>query len=168
MARDISKAVEIIKSFEGILDGDPSTVNLDPYLCPANYWTIGWGHVVLDDRGKQIRGKSRKEDAYAMYPEGLSMQDAHCLLMDDVRRFSYGVEKRVKVPINNNQFCALVSFSFNVGLGAFQKSTLLRLINQGDADKADSQFARWNKAGGRVLNGLIRRRKAETKLWQLV
>ena len=58
---DLTNAVILIKSYEGIMDGDPSTINLDPYLCPAGYWTIGWGHVVLDQQGNQIKGIENKK-----------------------------------------------------------------------------------------------------------
>lgn len=165
MVKDLSKAVEIIKSFEGILDGNPTTVNLDPYLCPAKYWTIGWGHVVLDAYGKQIKGQENKEKAYTIYPNGITMVEAEILLLDDVRKFSAGVEKLVDVPISNTQFCALVSFSFNIGLGAFKKSTLLTVLNQKEYEKVAPWFMKWNKSGGKVLAGLTRRRKAEKDLW---
>jgi lysozyme len=168
MARDLTQAVELIKSFEGILDGDPSTVNLDPYLCPAGYWTIGWGHVVLDPRGNQIKGAANRQQASSIYPEGLTMAEAEVLLVDDIRRFAAGVEKLVKVAISDAKFCALVSFAFNVGVGALQRSTLLRVINEGALEKAPTQFMRWTKAGGKELAGLKRRREAEVKLWQSV
>lgn len=166
MTRDLRKAIELIKSFEGILDGDPTTVNLDPYLCPAGYWTIGWGHVVLDAKGRQIKGKNRKQDAYDRYPGGITRSKAEDLLNQDLRRFIVGVENLVDVPLNDYQFGALVSFTFNLGLGAFSKSTLRRVINQGEYAKAPEQFVRWVRSGGKVLNGLVRRRKAEVALWQ--
>jgi len=165
MARNLSQAVELIKSFEGILDGDPSTVNLDPYLCPAGYWTIGWGHVALDPRGKQIKGAENKGQARAVYPGGITRAEAEVLLTDDVRRFSAGVEQLVKTTISDGRFCALVSFAFNVGVGALERSTLLKLVNQGVFDQVGPQFLRWTKAGGKELAGLKRRREAEAALW---
>jgi len=163
---DLTKAINIIKAYEGILDGNPKTVNLDPYLCPSNYWTIGWGHVVLDPNGNQIKGLENKKLAYAMYPKGITMLEAEVLLNDDIRRFSVGVTRSVKVPLNVNQFCALVSFSFNIGMGAFNKSTLLSLLNANLFEQVPIQLVRWNKgAGGKVLNGLVNRRKAEVTLW---
>lgn len=162
---DLTNAINLIKAYEGILDGDPSTVNLDPYLCPAGYWTIGWGHVVLDINGKQIKGKENKKLAYSMYPNGITMDEAVVLLNDDVRRFVVGVQDLVKVTLTNNQLCALISFVFNVGVGAFKKSTLLRLLNVGDYTSVPSQLKRWNKANGKVLSGLVKRRNAEAVLW---
>ncbi len=168
MARNLSQAVELIKSFEGIPDGDPTTVNLDPYLCPAGYWTIGWGHVALDPRGKQIKGAENKALARSVYPGGITKAEAEVLLTDDVRRFSAGVEQLLKVTVSDARFCALVSFAFNVGVGALERSTLLRLVNEGAFAQVPAQFLRWTKAGGKELAGLKRRREAEAKLWQSV
>ena len=166
MARDLTQAVELIKSFEGILDGDPRTVNLDPYLCPAGYWTIGWGHVVLDPGGKQIKGSGNRAQAAAVYPSGLTRAEAEVLLADDIRRFAAGVEKLVQVEISDARFCALVSFAYNVGMGALARSTLLRLVNEGKMAEVPAQFLRWTKSGGKELAGLKRRREAEAGLWQ--
>lgn len=162
---DLTNAINLIKAYEGILDGDPSTVNLDPYLCPAGYWTIGWGHVVLDVHGKQIKGQENKALAYSMYPKGITMDEAVVLLNDDIRRFVVSVQSLVKVPLTNNQLCALISFIFNIGVGAFKKSTLLLLLNGGDYKSVPSQLKRWDKAKGKVLSGLVKRRAAEAELW---
>lgn len=166
MGRNLKQAVELIKSFEGIPDGDQTTVNLDPYLCPAGYWTIGWGHVVLDPRGKQIKGAENKALARSVYPGGITKSEAAVLLAEDVRRFSSGVERLIKVAISDAKFCALVSFAFNVGIGALERSTLLWLVNEGAFAQVPTQFLRWTKAGGKELAGLKRRREAEVRLWQ--
>ena len=163
---DLTSAIILIKSYEGILDGDPSTVNLDPYLCPAGYWTIGWGHVVLDTKGNQIKGIENKKLAYAIYPNGITMAEAEVLLRDDVRKFTYGVTELVKVPLANNQLCALISFAFNVGLGSFKNSTLLKLLNAGNYAAVPDQLRRWNKSNGKVLSGLVKRREAEILVWK--
>lgn len=92
MARNLSQAVELIKSFEGIPDGDPATVNLDPYLCPAGYWTIGWGHVVLDPHGKQIKGRENKGLARCVYPGGITKAEAEVLLTDEVQAAFFRLE----------------------------------------------------------------------------
>ena len=104
---DYKEAIELIKRFEGIADGDPSTVNLDPYLCPAGYWTIGWGHVVLDAQGNNFKGKENKKTAYRIYPNGITMSAAETILDDDTRRFAVYVADKVKVPLTDNQFSAL-------------------------------------------------------------
>ncbi|MCL1980227.1 MAG: lysozyme [Proteobacteria bacterium] len=163
--RDLCQAVELIKSFEGIVDGDPSTANFDPYLCPAGYWTIGWGHVVTDPQGKMLKGADNKAAARAVYPKGITRAEAEALLADDVNRFAAGVERLVKVPLCDTRFCALVSFAYNVGLGALETSTLLQLLNKGAMDQVPDQFMRWTKADGKELAGLKRRREAEARLW---
>ena len=164
--RDLSQAMELIRSFEGIADGDPTTVNLDPYLCPSGYWTIGWGHVVSDRCGGNIRRRAGgKALARSVYPNGITKAEAEALLTDDVHRFSAGVEQLLKVTVSDVKFCALVSFAFNVGVGALERSTLLRLVNEGAFDLVPAQFLRWTNAGGKDLAGLKRRRKREIELW---
>lgn len=163
--KNMQPAIDIIKSFEGIADGDPTTVNLDPYLCPAGYWTIGWGHVVRDSRGAMIRGAENKRAARAIYPNGITRQDADRLLQSDVFNFALCVDELVKVHVSDNQFCALVSFAFNVGIGAFERSTLLLLLNKRDFDAIPAQFMRWTKIEGKESRGLMNRRKAEVELW---
>lgn len=168
MERDLSKALELIKMFEGVCDGDPTTINLDPYLCPAGYWTIGWGHVVIDSQGKQIKGTSNRAIARSIYPHGITKDEAEVLLKDDLRKFSSGVEDSVHVEISDTRICALVSFAFNVGIEAFKNSTLLKLLNQNEAGQVPTQLLRWTKCNGKELLGLKRRREAEAKLWNSV
>lgn len=165
MSRDLTQAINLIKSFEGIADGDPCTVNLDPYLCPAGFWTIGYGHLVLDNQGKRIGGKEKELLARAVYPGGITRKEAEDLLMSDIVKFSAGVEALLKVKISDTKFCALLSFAFNVGLTALKNSTLLLLVNSYDFEHAGEQFLRWTKSNGKELAGLRRRREAEDALW---
>lgn len=141
------KGIKLVTHFEG--------KHNKSYLCPANVWTIGYGHTGNVD-GKPIKA-------------GLIISDEKVieLLKEDMAEFEKAVSKLVKVPITQNQFDALVSFAFNVGSGALRTSTLLKILNSGEWDNADieRQFLRWNKGGGRVLAGLTRRRKAEAHLW---
>lgn len=132
--------IALIKSFEGC--------KLTAYLCPANVWTIGYGHTGPDVK----RGLTITQD------------QADALLRADLRKFETGVA-RMTTGATDNQFAALVSLAYNVGLGALKSSTLLRIHNAGDAAGAKAQFSRWNKAGGRVLAGLTRRRAAEADLY---
>lgn len=164
--RNIEPALEIIKRFEGLADGDPTTVKLDPYLCPAGYWTIGWGHAVVGPDGKFVRGNDRGAVARAVYPGGITVDEAGVLLRDDVRKFAAGVEEAVSVPLTDVQLGALISFAFNVGLGAFRKSTLLALLNQGDHSAVPGQLMRWTRANNVELTGLRNRREAEAALWR--
>lgn len=136
--------LDIIKSFEGL--------KLTAYLCPAKIPTIAWGHtktVKASDVGKKK----------------ITEAEAEKLLKSDLLNFENAVNKLVIVPLNQNQFDALVSFSFNVGTGAFHSSTLLKKLNAKDYKGASEQFERWNKAGGKVLAGLTRRRAAEKTLF---
>ena len=162
----LQRALDLIKSFEGISDGDPSTVNLDPYLDPVGIWTIGWGHVIRDSEGKAVCGKENRALARSIYPEGLTVEEAVVLLRDDVRAVVAGLRKLVKVKLNSFQWAALISFSFNLGLRNLKKSTLLKYVNARDFEKAALEFPKWNRAKGKVLNGLVRRRKAEADCFQ--
>lgn len=158
-------AIDLIKRFEGIEDGDPSTVNLDPYLCPAGYWTIGWGHVVLDRSGRMLHGPENKAAARAIFPGGITMAQAEDLLRQDLPERETAVRNLVRVPLHQNQFDALVDFVFNLGAANFGSSTLLRLLNAGNYAAAAAEFPKWNKSGGRALAGLTRRRDAERALF---
>lgn len=133
--------LDLIKRFEGRY--------LKAYICPAGVLTIGYGHT-----GKDVKLNMT-----------ITEEDADRLLWNDIEIFATGVNVLVKVPLNENQFGALVSFSFNVGLGALEKSTLLRLLNNGLYDQVPAQLMRWNKGGGRELSGLTKRRAAEAELF---
>jgi lysozyme len=131
---------EIIKQFEGL--------RLEAYKCPADVWTIGYGHTNKVKQGDVIT-------------EG----EADILLALDVQEAERAVSSYVDVDINQNQFDALVSFVYNLGAGNFKSSTLLKKLNQGDYLGAANEFHRWNKAGGKVLRGLVLRREAEANLF---
>lgn len=166
--RDINDAgLELIKKFEGIPDGDPSTVNIDPYLDPVGIWTIGWGHAISVG-GSYLRGRENRKAARDLYPGGITIEQAEQLLRGDVLDTCRDVEALVESPLTDNQFGALVSFTFNLGRGNLSKSTLLRKLNDGDYDGAAIEFNKWNKAGGKVLAGLVARRAAEAELFQTV
>jgi lysozyme len=136
------KGLDLIKRFEGL--------KLKAYLCPANVWTVGYGST-----GPHVwQGKV------------ISEQEAEDLLKKDVERFERAVEANAK-NATQNQFDALVSFAFNVGVSNLKSSTLLRLHNAGQYQAAADQFLRWNKAGRTVLPGLTRRRAQERGLYLL-
>lgn len=135
------KGLNLIKSFEGL--------ELKAYKDSVGVVTIGYGST----------------GTHVSMGQTLTVQQAEELLRKDVSRFEEGVGKLVKVTINQNQFDALVSFSFNLGLGNLSSSTLLKKLNAGDYEGASLEFERWNKAGGKVLNGLTRRRLAEKELF---
>ena len=164
--REINQAgIDLIKSYEGIEDGDPTTVNLDPYACPAHIWTIGWGHAITyNKRFLKSTTPGDKEIAYSLYPGGITLQQAEILLKGDLQSTSLQVGNTIKVPVTDNQYSALVSFTFNVGIGNLLASTLLKKLNSGDYVGAFNELPKWNKGGGKVLPGLTRRRIAEQVL----
>ena len=161
MIRPISSlGLDLIRSFEGLEDGDPTTVNLDPYLDPVGIWTIGWGHAIRWN-GRLLRGRDDAARAKALYPDGLTPDQANLLLRGDVLDTCRDVQALVTVPITDPQFDALVSFAYNCGTGALKRSTLLKLLLAGKVNAAADEFLKWTKAGGQVLPGLVRRRQAE-------
>ena len=127
------------------------------YNDAAGHATIGYGHLVHHG---PINGSEPAE-----FRKGISQERALALLQTDAAKAAAEIARSVKVPLEQHQFDALVSFAFNVGNGAFRESTLLRLLNEGRYDAVEAQLARWNKAGGKTLQGLVNRRAAEAKLF---
>jgi len=140
------RGLNLIKRFEGL--------SLKPYLCPAKIPTIGYGNTFYEDGTK-----------VAMDDKPITIKRAEMLLKLIVDKFAIGVEKVLKVPLEQNQFDAVVSFSYNVGLGSLKSSTLLKKINDGKFLEASKEFGRWNKANGKILDGLTKRREAERLLF---
>jgi lysozyme len=99
------------------------------------------------------------------YAGGLTDQQTLDLLAQDVKPAEQAVDGGVQVALNQNQFDALVSFTFNVGVGAFQSSTLLKVLNQQQYDEVPAQLLRWTRAAGKVVQGLVNRRQNEINLW---
>lgn len=165
MSREIvPRVLDVIRRFEGIADGDPTTVNLDPYLDPVGIWTIGYGHAIRAG-GRFLRGEKDRARATALYPNGLTRAQAETLLAADALDTARDVEAIVPTTANDHQFGALVSFAFNAGASALATSTLLRKFKAGDAGGAAKEFERWVKAGNTTLLGLVRRRQAEAALF---
>ena len=139
---DLKPALDLIKEFEGF--------RANAYRDPVGIWTIGYGTILGVKKGDKVT------EAEALKLLGL----------DVTRERLPAIKNMVKVNINNNELCALISFCYNVGVGALAKSTLMRKLNEGykRVDVAN-EFLKWNKAGGRVLAGLKRRRLAERELF---
>lgn len=135
------KGIDLIKSFEGL--------KLKTYKCPAGVWTIGYGTTKGVTPGMEITQKQAEE-----------------FLKRDLRYFELWVDKLIDIPLTQNQFDALVSFTYNLGEGAMKGSTLRKKLNMGLYSAVPSEMLRWNKVGGKVLNGLVRRREAEAKLFR--
>jgi GH24 family phage-related lysozyme (muramidase) len=133
--------INLIKRFEGF--------ESEPYLCPAGKWTIGygWTHGVTKDSKPITEAEATK------------------LLADGLGSYEIGVLDCVDVDLQQCEFDALVSFAYNLGVHALRGSTLLKKLNEADYEGAADQFLRWDKANGKVLAGLTKRREAERELF---
>jgi lysozyme len=152
------KCIEQIKKDEGVRNR--------PYQCPALLYTVGVGHVI-DPSHAKVPFANRKQ---LPIPDGwdrvLSAEEIDEILRKDLNRFEAGVLRLIKVKLTQGQFDGLVSFSFNVGLGNLQNSTLRMKLNRGDYVGAAEQFLVWTKAGGKVLKGLVIRRTHEKEMFE--
>lgn len=147
MSRKTNKAgIDLIKTWEGL--------SLKPYKCPADIPTIGYGATFYEDGTK-----------VTMQDPNITEARAEELLIKHIETFAREVENLIKVNLTDNQFAALVSFTYNLGARNLKTSTLLKKLNSGDYAGAANEFEKWNKAGGKVLSGLIRRRQAEKALF---
>ena len=149
------KCLEMIRHHEG--------VRYRPYRCPAKLWTVGVGHVLYPEQGKLPL--DRRGD-YALLDKDnrqFSKEEVDGILRADLQRFERGVRTFCPCDLTQGMFDALVSFSFNVGLGTLQRSTLRQKILRGDA--AEDEFLRYTIGGGKVLKGLVNRRNDERALY---
>ena len=135
------EGLKIIKDSEGL--------SLKSYLCPAKVWTVGYGSTGEHVKPSMTISKARAEE----------------LLRTDLKRFENGVSDLLKVKTSSNEFSALVSFAFNLGLGNLKSSTLLREHNKGNKFNACKEFHSWRSASGKVLKGLVLRRLKEAELY---
>lgn len=161
----MDKAIAIIKHFESLHDGDLIAIGLQPKLCPAGVWTVGYGHALVHPTThKLLRGEAAKDMAYAIYPK-LTEAEANTLLEQDYYRFSLSVANLLRVKPAAHELGAMTSLAYNIGIGNFKQSSVLRLFNLEKKEEAAEAFRLWNKSNGKVLRGLTRRRKAETHLF---
>jgi lysozyme len=144
------KTIEMIKHHEG--------VRFKPYQCPAKLWTIGVGHVLYPDQGKL---PIEQRGGYALRAEDnrqFTKEEVDGILRADLQRFERGVRTYCPCDLTQGMFDALVSFSFNVGLGTLQRSTLRQKLLRGDKAGAAEELLKYCMAGGKVLKGLQKRR----------
>ena len=132
--------VELIKYFEGFED--------TAYLCPANVWTIGYGRTRNVKEGDRITEAQAERD-----------------LLEELEEIKHQVLHSVKVELTQNELDALTSWTYNLGVGNLNSSTLLKKLNAGSKDEVPAEMLRWNKASGKVLAGLTKRREAEAEVW---
>lgn len=142
--------IQLIKFYEGF--------SAKPYMCPANYLTIGYGHVI---------SQAEKQKTSDLQNFKITKQQAEEILQNDLIRFENSILNLITTKLNQNQFDALVSFVYNLGAGALQRSTLRQKINRGEHNQAAAEFMRWIYAGGKILQGLINRRQAEANLYSI-
>jgi lysozyme len=135
------EGISLIKKFEGC--------ELEAYKCAAGVWTIGYGHT-----------KDVKEG------DSILKEDAESMLMHELQEYCNDVDIAVKVDLKQNEFDALVSWTYNLGLTNLNSSTMLRVLNEGKHDEVPAQIKRWNKASGQVKQGLVRRREAEALMFE--
>jgi lysozyme len=138
--RITAEGIAFIKQWEGC--------RLDAYQCSAGKWTIGYGHTKTAQPGMKI-----------------TQGDAERLLVEDLRIYEAALANAVDVTLTDNQFAALVSWTYNIGVGAMRRSTLIKKLNAGDYAAVPLELAKWNKVKGRVVSGLSNRRAAEAGLW---
>ncbi len=138
---NISKeGLSLIKKFEGC--------ELEAYLCPAGVWTIGYGHTKDVKEGDKI-----------------NRDEADYLLQEEMIEYESYINDFVEVPLEQNQFDALCSWVYNLGPTNLKNSTMLKVLNEEKYSDVPQEIKRWNKAGGEVLDGLIKRREAEAKMF---
>ena len=151
------KCIEVIKHHEG--------VRSKPYRCPAKLWTIGVGHVLYPDQGKIPLDQRDNYQLRAEDNRSFTAEEIDGILRSDLARFEQGVAKYITVPLTQGMFDGLVSFSFNVGLGTLQRSTLRSKLNRGDKEGAAEELLKYCMAGGKILKGLQNRRIDEKSLF---
>jgi lysozyme len=152
-----AKTIEMIKHHEG--------VRFKPYQCPAKLWTIGVGHVLYPNQGKMPIDQRGGFQLAQEDNRSFSKDEVNAILRADLARFEKGVATYCPVPLTQGQFDALVSFSFNVGLGTLQRSTMRQKVLRGDMAGAAEELLKYCMAGGKVLRGLQNRRIDERALF---
>ena len=135
------EGLALIKKFEGC--------ELEAYQCSAGVWTIGYGHTKGVEEGMTI-----------------TKDQAEQMLLEELIEYEVAVEEAVDNQLDQCMFDALVSWTYNLGPTNLNNSTMLKVLNAGKYDEVPAQIKRWNKAGGKVLEGLVRRREAEALLFE--
>lgn len=161
------KALKMLKHHEG--------VRTKPYRDVVGLWTVGVGHLMYPEQAALPNRKNAKSGYTGPFREDFaikfedfrefSMEEVDDILKRDLERFERGVDRLITVPLRQNQFDALVSFSFNLGLGTLQRSTLRQKVNRGDFEGAADEFLKYVMAGGKVFRGLVIRRTDERNLF---
>ena len=152
-----ARCIEDIKHHEG--------VRQKPYRDSVYLWTVGVGHLMYDSQARLPVDQRMSVQLLPQDNRTLSMEEVDAILRADLARFERGVTTFCPVPLTQGNFDGLVSFAFNVGLGTLQRSTLRQKVLRGDIAGAADEFLKYNKAGGKVLKGLVTRRNDERALF---
>lgn len=147
--------IDLIKYFEGLHDGNLKEIGLQPKKCPAGIWTEGYGHAMRDNKGNFLKGKTAPKATV------LNEIQAQHLLSKDLEAFELLVIRKLKRPLKQNEFDALVCFVYNCGVS----QTLFEMVNSNNPLLKSWWVSHYITGGGKVLKGLIERRKAEAKLY---
>ena len=150
------EGIKLIKHFEGC--------HYKPYLCPALLWTVGYGHVLYPKQARLPLAKRKEWVLHTNDNRKWSQEEVDDLLRKDLQRFERGVLRFLPIKLTQNEFDSCVSFSFNLGLGVLQRSTIRQAMLRGDKDLAGSTLLKYCRAGGKILKGLVLRREAEYAL----
>ena len=160
--RTSQTGLNLIKMFESLHDGDLTQIGLQPKMDPIGIWTEGYGRAMRNAKGEFIKGKDKRQEAFDNITIH-TVEEANKALLEDLQSREYGTMQKVKVPLNQNQFDALVSHRYNTG----GSNTLYSLINSKATDKSIRIWfeTKYITADGIIMKGLIRRRKAEANLF---
>lgn len=159
-----TKLVELVSHYESLHDGDLKQIGVQPKMCPAGFWTEGYGELVLDKENKPLKGEANKEIAYKL-SKIHTKEEAMDALNKALDQYRKSVLRLVN-DLNEDKISALISFSYNVGIGALAKSTLLKsIIANADASVIEKNFLSWTKAAGKTMPGLVARRRSEAHLF---
>lgn len=152
------EGIKLIKHFEGC--------HYHPYLCPALLWTVGYGHVLYPEQNRLPLAQRKTFPLHKLHNRKWTQKEVDDLLRHDLQRFERGIHRLLPtVPLKQNQFDALVSFAFNLGLGTLQRSTVRSALLRGDEETAIDTLLLYRRAGGKILKGLERRRAMEAQLF---
>lgn len=166
--------IKLVKHYESLHDGDLKSIGLQPKMCPAGYWTEGYGQVVTDANGKMIKGEANKELAYKHSKIKTEAQAVEALqkALNAREVVVCRYLKQDNIVVTDLEKAACVSLAYNIGLGAFKGSSLYSQLKKGfktpqERKEIDECFRTWNKGGGKVLPGLVKRRTSESYLFLL-
>ena len=142
-----ARGIAIIKHYEGF--------SSTPYKCPAGYWTYGYGNI-RDNTGARVTADTAHIDEL----------QGEALLMVELDKVEAQIKRMTVIPLTENQFSAICSLVWNIGSGRYKASTLRAKLNRGDYRGASAEFPKWRRGGGKILPGLVRRRKSERELFE--